>query len=295
MSDNFRIPVSVLMLTLNEEANLRQSLPLLAGWVDDVVILDSFSTDQTIEVAKHFGARVLQHKFEGHAKQWLWGMREIDFKHEWIFMHDPDQRSTTGLLQELETLFGTGVPAGVNGLYVGRRAVFRGKWIRHGGYYPKYMLRVVRRNLVEFDENEFDYRAYVPGRTLKLKGDVIEENLKENDINWWIEKHNQFSIRQAREEIFRAHNPNRWKTPLTFWGNPDQRVLWLKERWYGLPLYLRPFLYFGYRYFLRLGFLDGKVGFAFHFLQAFWYRFLVDMKLEELRQMEKDRLGSRER
>ena len=69
----------------------------------------------------------------------------------------------------------------------------------------------------------------------------------------------------------------------SLFGTPDQRILWLKERWYGMPLYVRPFIYFFYRYILRLGFLDGKEGFVFHFLQAFWYRLLVDMNLDDLR------------
>jgi glycosyltransferase involved in cell wall biosynthesis len=278
-----RIPVSFLMLTLNEELNLVHSLPILGGWADDIVILDSFSTDRTLEVAAKFGARVVQHKFEGHARQWLWGMQHIDFKHEWVFMHDPDHRLMPQLKAELEAMFARGVPADVNGFYVKRRNVFQGKWIRHGGYYPTYMLKLVRRHRVSFDEHEFDYRAYVPERTLTLQHDIIEENLKEEDITFWIDKHNRFAVRQAEEEMYRAQHPGSWKTAPRLSGNPDQRTLWLKKHWYRMPLFVRPFLYFFYRYFLRLGFLDGKKGFIFHFLQAFWYRLIVDVKLEQLR------------
>jgi glycosyltransferase involved in cell wall biosynthesis len=271
------------MLTFNEELNLDRSLSSLAGWADDVVVLDSFSTDRTLEIANNYGVRVHQHKFEGHAAQWLWGIRNIDFAHEWLFMHDPDHRVTPELKQELQELFGQGIPDDVNGLYVKRRNVFQGKWMRHGGYYPIYMLKIVRRDLVTFDEREFDYRAYVPGRTLKLKHDIIEENIKEEDITFWINKHNGFATRQAEEEMFRANNPDSWKTTPAFLGNSDQRTLWLKVRWYRMPLFIRPFLYFFYRYFLRLGFLDGKKGLIFHFMQALWYRFLVDAKIDQLR------------
>src|ERR1043166_405657 len=179
VTESNRIPLTFLMLTFNEELNLRRSLPTLAECADDLVIVDSFSTDETIALARDYGARVFQHKFEGHARQWLWGMRNLDLKYDWVFMHDPDHRMTAELKDELSGLFYAGVPGDVDGFYVNRRNIFQGKWIRHGGYYPKYMLKVVRRDVVTFDEREFDYRAYVPGKTQKLRHDIIEENLKE--------------------------------------------------------------------------------------------------------------------
>jgi glycosyltransferase involved in cell wall biosynthesis len=278
-----QLPLSVLMLTLNEETNLQRCLSELVQWADDVAIVDSFSTDGTVELAQRYRVRVFQHKFEGHARQWLWGMENTGLKHEWVFMYDPDHRLTTELRAELEQLFASPISPDVNGFYVNRRNIFQGKWIRHGGYYPFPMLKLVRNGRVYFDENEFDYRAYVRGRILKLKHDIIEENLKENDITFWIDKHNRFASRQAEEELFRKRNPNSWRLAPHFFGNPDQRRLWLKTLWYRMPLFVRPFLYFGYRYFLRLGFLDGKKGFIFHFLHAFWYRLIVDIKLESLK------------
>jgi len=279
------------MLTFNEEINLPRSLAMLSGWVDDIVIVDSFSTDRTVEIAAQFGARVFQNKFPGHARQWLWGLQNTDLNHDWVFLFDPDHRLTPELKSELEELFRCGVPADVNGFYVNRRNVFRGKWIRHGGYYPKYMLKLIRKSLASFDEHEFDYRVYVPGQTLKLRHDIIEENLKEEKITFWIEKHNGFALKQAQEELFRAANPQSWAVSPRFWGNADERVLWLKSRWYRMPLFIRPFLYFFHRYFLRLGFLDGGTGFLFHFLQAFWYRLMVDVNIQELRDRGSSRKG----
>jgi glycosyltransferase involved in cell wall biosynthesis len=275
-------PISFLMLTLNEEVNLQQSLPVIADFTDDIVVVDSFSSDRTIDIAKQFGARVFQNKFEGHARQWLWGFRNSSLRHEWVFMYDPDHRLTRELKTELQELFEHGVSQNVNGFYVKRRNVFQGKWIRHGGYYPVYMLKLVRADKVFFDEHEFDYRAYVPPKTGELKHDIIEENLKENDITFWIEKHNRFAVRQAEEELFRLQHPDSWKVQPNLFGTHDQQTLWLKIKWYRLPLFIRPFLYFIYRYFLRLGFLDGKEGFIFHFLQGFWYRLLVDIKLDQM-------------
>ena len=275
-------PISFLLLTLNEEINLQASLPVIADFSDDIVIVDSHSSDGTARIASNYGARVLENKFEGHARQWMWGFKNAGLRHEWVFMYDPDHRLTPELKDELRTLFINGPAQNVNGFYVKRRNVFQGKWIRHGGYYPLYMLKLVRRDKVTFDEREFDYRAYVPPETQQLRYDIIEENLKENDITFWIEKHNRFAVRQAEEEIFRKRNPNSWSVKPSLFGNHDQRTLWLKVKWYDMPLFVRPFLYFIYRYFFRLGFLDGKKGFIFHFLQAFWYRLVVDVKLDEM-------------
>jgi glycosyltransferase involved in cell wall biosynthesis len=278
-----KVPVSVLMLTLNEELNLANSLENLTQWADDVYIVDSFSTDGTVELAKKYDVQIYQHEFEGHAKQWMWGLLNLPFKHEWVFIHDPDHKTTPELQAELRRLFEQGVPSDVNGIYVKRRNIFRGKWIKHGGYYPKYMLKIFRRHLARFDENEFDYRVYIPGKTLQLKSDIIEENLKEDNVTFWIDKHNRFAVKQAREEILRCEPQIDWLTNPSFFGSPDQRTLRRKAIWYRMPLYIRPFLYFFYRFIFRLGFLDGKQGIIFHFLHAFWYRLIVDIKIDEMR------------
>jgi glycosyltransferase involved in cell wall biosynthesis len=277
------LPLSFLMLTYNEELNLARSLPMLAGWATDIVVVDSFSTDRTVDIAQSYGARVVQRKFTGHAEQWAWAMKNVPLANEWIFMHDPDHRVTPELKDELMRMFATGIRSEVDGLYVKRRNVFQGKWIRHGGYYPIYMLKIVRRDRVFFDEHEFDYRAYVPGQTLALAHDIVEENVKEENISFWIDKHNRFAVRQAEEELFRANNPSSWKVRPSLFGSPDQRTLWLKVRWYRMPLFVRPFVYFFYRYVIRLGFFDGKEGFVFHFMQALWYRLLVDINVKQLR------------
>jgi hypothetical protein len=136
---------------------------------------------------------------------------------------------------------------------------------------------------VTFDPTDLvDHHFYVPGRTIKLKHDLIENNVKENSISFWVEKHNRYARLLAREQLQRLHSVE--KTPIqpSPFGNPDQRTLWLKRMWYQCPGYIRPFLYFVHRYFFRMGILDGKEGFIFHFLQAFWYRLLVDINLEEL-------------
>jgi hypothetical protein len=122
----------------------------------------------------------------------------------------------------------------------------------------------------------------VRGRVGKLNADIIEDNKKESDIAFWIRKHVDYADLHAREELIRKSDARPWLVKPALRGTPDERVAWLKELWYRLPPYLRPFLYFLFRYVVQLGFLDGKQGFVFHFMQAFWYRLLVDIKLEDM-------------
>ena len=236
-----KVPLSVLMLTYNEELNLETCLQSLREWVDDIVIVDSYSTDRTIEIAQKYKVRVYQHPFEGHAKQWAWGLRNLSFEHEWVFIHDPDHRVMPELKNEIQELFQQGIPEHIHGIYLRRRNIFRGRWIKHGGYYPKYMLKIFRRNVAWLDENEFDYRVYVPGKTIQLRNDIIEENHKEDNITFWIDKHNRFASIQAQEEILRRETGFGPKVSPALLGTPDQRTLWLKSIWYRMPLYFRPF------------------------------------------------------
>jgi glycosyltransferase involved in cell wall biosynthesis len=278
-------PISVLVLTYNEGRNLEACLESVSSLAGEIFVVDSGSSDGTVDVAKGHGAEVITHAFETHAKQWNWALRSLPFSREWTLCLDADHRVTVELADEIARLFRKGVSlTGVDGFYVKRRQVFRGKWIKHGGYYPKYMLKLVRHQQSWCDETELiDFRMYVKGPTQLLRHDVIEANEKEADISFWIAKHNRFASLQAQEEMRRARNRTPWAVTPSLFGTPDQRVLWLKDRWYRMPLYVRPFIYFFYRFILRLGFLDGKEGFVFHFLQAFWYRLLVDINLDDLR------------
>lgn len=290
-------PISVLILTYNEARNLEACLESVSSLAGEIFVVDSGSSDSTVDVAKRHGVNVITHSFETHAKQWNWALRSLPFSREWTLCLDADHRVTVELADEIARLFRgePGAPGNhsqvrdvslseVDGFYIKRRQVFRGKWIKHGGYYPKYMLKLVRHRRSWCDERELiDFRLYVKGQTRLLRHDVIEANENEADISFWIAKHNRFASLQAKEEMRRAHDKNAWAVTPSLFGTPDQRVLWLKDRWYCMPLYGRPFVYFFYRYILRFGFLDGREGFVFHFLQAFWYRLLVDINLDDLR------------
>jgi glycosyltransferase involved in cell wall biosynthesis len=270
-----------IVLTHNEEKNLSACLRSLTLLRCPIFVVDSGSTDRTLEIATEFGARILEHPFITHAQQWAWALKNVRAESEWVLALDADQAITSELATEIRTHLRA---SKFNGLYVKRRQVFRGRWIKHGGYYPKYLLKLFRRDKVSLhDADVVDHHFYVQGLCGKLQHDLVEQNRKEDNISFWIEKHNRYATLMAQEEHCDRNQGVELPVRASFFGTPDHRVVWLKRLWSRLPLYVRPALYFTYRYFLRGGFLDGKEGFIFHFLQAYWYRLLVDIKIDEIR------------
>lgn len=281
-----KLPISCIILSYNEEQNISKCLESIYCWAGEIFVIDSFSTDRTLDTVKRYTDKIFQRDFKTHAEQWNWAFRNLPFTFEWCMALDADQVVTLELQHELREVFKS-AHLDPEGFYINRRQFFRGRWIRFGGYYPKYLLRLFRVKGVYCDEKELvDKRFYVKGKTAKLKHDIIEENLKENDISFWIQKHNRYSSLLAQEEVsYHQTKPSRLIEASIF-GNPDQKALCIKDIYHRLPLYIRPFLYFFYRYFLMLGLLDGKKGFIFHFLQGFWYRLLIDIKIKELRRQD---------
>jgi glycosyltransferase involved in cell wall biosynthesis len=251
-----------------------------------LVVVDSGSTDGTLAVAAQHRACILSHPFESHMQQWRWALQQLGPQVDWVLGLDADQQLSPELRGEIVSLF-TGNSTALEqhaGFYLKRRQIFRGKWIRHGGYYPKYLLKLFRLENVRLDERDFmDHHFYVSGPSAKLQHDLIEDNQKEAEIGFWLTKHIGYAELHAREELSRrCDGDGAWPIAPAFFGSPDQRVIWCKRLWYRMPLYVRPFLYFTYRYFVRGGILDGKQGFIFHFLQGFWYRLLVDIRLDDM-------------
>lgn len=280
---------SFIILTFNEEIHLPRLLKSIVGLKSPIYILDSGSTDNTIKIAEEYGAQIKYHKFENHPKQWNVALNTFDIHTPWIIGLDADQIVTKELYSKLRNFKDEDLPSNIDGIYFNRKNYFKGKWIKYGGYFPKYMLKMFRKGKGGSDLQEnMDHRFVVSGDTIIWKdGFLIEENLKENQIAFWISKHNRYSDLIAEEEVERQNSTRIQTVSPKLLGSPDERIAYLKNKWWKAPLFIRPFIYFFYRYFLKFGFLDGKTGFIFHFLQAFWFRLLVDIKIEELNKKNK--------
>jgi glycosyltransferase involved in cell wall biosynthesis len=277
------IAVTLIVTTRNEEINIEKCLQSAHGFIDQIFVIDSESEDRTVEISRRY-AEVINLPYD-HSKiiPWIyqWGLENLPIRNEWVMILEADQELTPKLKEELQQLF-RGADINKNGYYVRREQIFRGKPLRFGGYGSKYMLKLFRRSAGELDPKETDTRVYVKGDVGKLKHPIIEHNLKEDEILFYLQKHLRYADVFAREEFQRRQEGFNWKMQPKLFGTPDERILWLKQLYFRLPLYIRPFLYFFYRYIFLLGILDGKQGGAFHFLQAFWFRLVWDMRLEEL-------------
>jgi glycosyltransferase involved in cell wall biosynthesis len=278
------IPLSVLVTTRNEEANVERCLQSVHGFADQVFVLDSESTDGTVGIARRY-AEVHTLAYD-HSRiiPWIfqWGLDNLPLRNDWVLILEADQAVTPELRQEIAALLARPDAVREDGFYIRRRQIFRGRPLRFGGYGSKVLLKLFRRSRSELDPVEQDTRVYVRGPIGRLRAPLEEHNVKEDAIQFYLQKHLRYAEAFAREELERRRHKLSWKTRPRLFGTPDERVLWLKDRYYRMPLFVRPGLYFCYRYFLLLGILDGRNGFIFHFLQAFWFRLVVDIRLQEL-------------
>lgn len=284
-----KVPLTVLVTTRNEELNIERSLASVHGFADQIFVLDSESEDRTVEIARRYADEVHNLAYEhGRIIPWIfqWGLDHLPIRNEWVLILEADQAVTPALKAEIAALLAR-PDVREDGFYLLRRQIFRGKPLRFGGYGGKQLLKLFRRSRGELDPVEQDTRVYIRGPVGRLRAPLEEWNLKEDSILFYLQKHLRYADAFAREELERRKGGLAWKARPRFFGTPDERILWLKDRYYRMPLFVRPTLYFLYRYFFLLGILDGKNGLVFHFLQAFWFRLVVDIRLEELMKEER--------
>jgi glycosyltransferase involved in cell wall biosynthesis len=276
---------SFIILTFNEEMHLPRLLESIKGLHAATYILDSGSIDATIGIAEKYGAIVKLHFFENHPKQWDFALKNFDIQTPWTIGLDADQIVTPELYHLLDQ-FKAEEYTGVNGIYFNRKNYFQGNWIRFGGYYPIYLLKMFRTGIGYSDLNEnMDHRFITSGKTMIWKkGHLVEENLKENDIDFWFKKHERYSDLIALEEVERMQNKRTQTLKPNLLGNPDEQKAWLRRLWWKLPLGFRPYLYYGFRMFFQFGLFDNKTARRFHYLQGLWFRKLVDKKINILLQ-----------
>lgn len=272
--------LTVIILTFDESIHIRRCLEAVSGLNARLVIVDSYSMDNTREIASSSGASVYQNPFVNHAKQFDWALSNCEVETDWILRLDADEIIDNDMVRNIRDFIDKD-GFGHNGAIFHRRHVFLGKWVKHGGRYPLPMLRLFRRGCAHVEQRWMDEHIVLDsGTSTVLKGGFSDDNL--NSVGWFIDKHNKYATREMVDiKLRELYKTGSEITSCTSTSIKLKRFL--KERLYmGLPYFVRPVLYFLYRYFIQLGFLDGARGFAYHFMQGLWYRALVDLKCMEV-------------
>ncbi len=275
--------ITALIISFNEEVHIARCIERIRPLVRRVVVVDSFSTDRTVEIAKSLGADVYQNPFTTHGAQVQWGADNTGIDTDWILRMDCDEYLEAPLLDALRTRTPS-LPDDVSAIDLKLKVLFRGKFIRWGGYYRTWLTRMWRPGRARMESRWMDEKLLIErGRVERITGgDLVDENLR--DIGWWTDKHNRYATLQMidfvlREQgVVRDHDEPGAVTPAAKFKR------FLRHTIYGgAPLYLRAVLYFVQRYVLRLGFLDGRRGFVWHSLHGFWFFMLMDAKIDEAR------------
>nr|WP_319250266.1 glycosyltransferase family 2 protein [uncultured Celeribacter sp.] len=274
--------LTVVILAKNEELHIARAINSVKTVATRVVVVDSGSTDKTLQIAENLGAQVFENAWVNYATQFNWALEQLSEETDWVLRLDADEFLTEGLAQEIASrlpAFGTEI----SGIYLSRRMNFMGRPIRWGGVFPIRVLRLFRHGKGHCENRWMDEHILVDGDTGEFQGEIVDDNL--NSLTWWTEKHNGYASREVVDLLNLEFGFMQHETVADLASGKQASIKrWIKEKIYAhLPGGFRAFIYFLYRYVFRLGFLDGTQGTAFHVLQGFWYRYLVDMKLYEVR------------
>jgi glycosyltransferase involved in cell wall biosynthesis len=273
--------ISSIILTYNEEKHIERCIRNAQQFSNEIFIVDSFSSDRTLEIAEALGAKVYQNKWENnHARQFNWGLQNLPISAEWVFRLDADEYLSEELIEEIEKKLPKLSPS-ISGVIFERKMIFLEKLINKG-MIKMNMLRLFRYGHGQCEDRWMDEHIIISkGISLKFENYFVDHNL--NSLGWWTNKHNGYSIREAIDLLDYELDlmENQIKDNLLSIDADKKRLKKLK--YIKLPLFWRSFYYFIYRYFFKLGFTEGKEAFLWHFLQGWWYRTLVDAKVYEIK------------
>ncbi len=265
---------SVLILTLNEEINIDSCLESLQ-WCDDIVVYDSLSDDKTIDIARQKGARIVERKFDNWSSHQNWAVKNIKFKHPWVFYMDADERCTKELQAEIQRV--TASENNNSAYRIRRRDFYMGTWLKRAQLYPTWIIRLFRPDKIQY-ERLVNPIAKVDGKIGTLDGHIDHYPFS-HGVNHWIERHNRYSNMEAKELInSKINEPVKFVE--CFSNDPNVRRAMQKNIFFRLPF--RPLIKFIYYYFFRLGLLDGKAGLSYSLLQAI-YEYMIVLKVREIK------------
>lgn len=268
--------ITAIILTKNEEINIADCINSIKKIVKRIVVIDSYSSDRTIEIARNLGAEIIIHEFETHAKQFKYAVKSATIKTTWILRIDADERLTRESAAELEEICNANMNSELTGIVVRFKKNFLGKDLYHGGVYPWKKLICYKNGRGDIEDRSMDEHIVVfDGKTTELKNDSLHFDFK--SLEEWTTKHNWYSSREAADYFNSANDKN-----VEAYSLKTKIKMFL---YYRLPLGVRAHLYYLYRYYVKWGFLDGKEGKIYAFLQAYWYRYLIDAKIYEVNRL----------
>jgi glycosyltransferase involved in cell wall biosynthesis len=269
--------ISVVVLTFNSENVIADTLAAAKRVSGDLHVADSLSSDRTVEIARAAGATVVQRPFVNYSEQRNWTMTNLPLRHPWQLHLDADEILSDALVADLKNLDGRW-PDDVDGFFIPRLTRFLGRDLRHGGLFPTYHMRLFRSGCAQAEDRKYDQHFVLNGRGCVLPGHLIDDHRM--TIGEWTQRHNRWAELEA-EDVLQPSGGVTIRADAK--GNPIERARARKLSYYRKPMFLRAFMLFVYRYFLRGGFRDGVPGLIYCFLQSCWYRFLVDAKIYERR------------
>lgn len=274
--------ITTVILTFNEEIHIARAVTCARAFSREVLVVDSFSTDRTVEIAKELGARVVSNAWVNYARQFKFALEECDIDSDWTLRLDADEYIGTDLSKKLlETI--PLLPENVTGIVLNRRHVFMGRWVKYGGRYPLKLLRLWRTGLGEVEDRWMDEHVLIrEGQTIDIDGEFSD--ICDRDIVFFVSKHNGYATREAIDILDRKYDLFGAPTITVQSSGKQAKFKRLMKEWVynRLPFGVGPLGYFLFRYIFQLGFLDGRTGAIYHVMQGFWYRYLVDVRVLEL-------------
>jgi len=275
--------LTIIILTFNEEDNLPACLDSISDIKANRFVVDSYSTDNTLSILEAHDISYVQHPFQNYSAQRNWAQINNPFQTEWVLHLDAGERATPAFVTWINETFDPKNKE-IDGYLIARRAIFMGRWIKYGSYHPIYHLRLFQINKGRCEDKAYDQHFVSDGSLQTLPKNADIEDTVMSNIRDFTVKHARWAVYEAAETIYSFQAEASGDVKANLLGNPIERRRWFKRNVFQrTPLFMRSIFYFLYRYFFKLGFLDGKEGLVFHTLQGFWFRFLVDTVILEIK------------
>jgi len=278
------LDITVIILTKNESLNISRCINSIRGWVKRIIVVDSYSTDNTVEIASSLGAEIFYNNFKNYGNQFKFSLENIDHTTKWIFRLDADEEVSYASKNEIIDLCESNNDSSISGIVFKLEIIFLGKKLKYGGNYPFKKLCIFKKDFAYMEDREMDEQIIITsGKIIEMK--TVSYHYDYKDLSFWINKHNNYSTRAAFDLI---NFKNKKQVINKLDSSAKFRRFFKKYIFYRIPSIFSIPLLFIYKYFFLLGFLDGKAGFYFIFFQTIWYRALINAKLYEINLLNKN-------